>query len=177
MKDEKRIIGEFMEISADILQNQLNSKLPAFLAKIISKHQRKKLIKSCKKFRNSNYILDKYNISELIYYVYNNYPPKGEYGSICFAKIDPETTDRVECVVMHGDKERIVKAIITIDLKLPTFELTIYDEYDDKNNNYYIEVEKLSTPGKKTEEPVVYINNILRNTMCDYINGIITKYL
>ena len=49
IEDGTRLIGDFLEINADIVERRFKSKLPRLLANIEEKHSRNKLIKTAKK--------------------------------------------------------------------------------------------------------------------------------
>ena len=81
-----RIIGDFLEVNASILEKRVKSKLPKFISKFIWNKDKKKLLQNIDTLRNSDYILTMENISELSLYVYNNFDDK-KYKSIFLVKL------------------------------------------------------------------------------------------
>ena len=100
-----RIIGDYMEINSDIVVREFNSKLPKFISKWISRNQRKKLLSSIEKFRNSNYILTWFNLVELFTYIFNNFEPDHSYGIITKVEI---INNKMEALVEYDDYHALV---------------------------------------------------------------------
>jgi hypothetical protein len=82
-----RIIGDFFELNASMIEKREKSKFPKFISNIIWKNDKKKLIKNVESLRNSNYILTMQNIAELSLYVFNNFDDK-KYKSIFLVKVN-----------------------------------------------------------------------------------------
>ena len=86
----ERIIGDFLEINADMIYQRDKSKLPKFLSRLRYKINNKKLIKRVEVFRNSDIYLSKDNIMELFNYLQNTF--ENDYDSIVKASFDKDTT-------------------------------------------------------------------------------------
>lgn len=166
-----RIIGDFLEINADIVQSETNSKLPKFIRKRKSKKTRNKLLKSAKKIKNSNYILTTENLRELFVYVYNNYPPKGQYKSIFMVKADEEAKN-IEAVISFDN----CKAIITIEKGISGFDISISEK---KSDNYTescnIHCNSLYHDNVRSEI-LEKINRKLLDDLSNYVIDIISSY-
>lgn len=165
-KSTNRIIGDFLEINADILLQYQKSKLPEFIKRKISFWHRKKLLKSARKIANSNIILTKDNLGELFAYTYNNFPPKGSFGCIICSKIN-NNEQQIEAVIKFDS----YKAIITIDKDVSTFDLVVsYKNLEDNTNkNCSISCTNLNSDNPITKPLLEKINKRLLLDMSDYI--------
>ena len=83
----KRLIGNFLEINGDIVKLELESR-KNFINKIKFKRMRKKLINHAKRIKKLNLVLTKDNLNELFYFIWNNYPPHGEFKDIKSTRIN-----------------------------------------------------------------------------------------
>ena len=172
LENNGRIIGDFLEINADIVQKRFKSKLPSFLANIDEKYYRNKLIKRAKKMKNSNMILSIYNIYELFVYTYNNFPPDGKYKSIWRSKIMVSDNNVEAEAVIKFDN---ITSIISIDKNEETLDVNILEE----NNQYYTRCNKLlkhSKKGSKIDILLMRINKELLNIITDYIIETLEAY-
>ena len=170
VEDSTRIIGDFLEINADIVERRFKSKLPKILANIEEKHSRNKLIKSAKKIQESNMILSIYNLSELFIYTFNNFPPNGKYKSIMISKVVNDSNN-IEAVIKFED----IVSIINIDKKENTIDVNITQD----NNTFFTRCNGLlknSKKGSRVDIILMRINKELLNTITDYIIETLESY-
>jgi hypothetical protein len=166
-----RIIGDFLELNASMIEKREKSKLPKFIARYIWKRDVKKLLNEVENLRNSGYIMNIGNISELMIYIFNNFDDKS-YKSIKKIKtIDAITYSTMEMVMKFDN----ITAIFDYDNKSDTFELKILtkDELDQKITYEYTLHRMVK---EKTNEVLYKINEELRNIYCDYIVEIISAF-
>lgn len=170
VEDSTRIIGDFLEINADIVERRFKSKLPKILANIEEKHSRNKLIKTAKKIRESDNTLNLYNLSELFIYTFNNFPPNGNYKSIMISKVVDEG-NIIEAVIKFED----IVSIINIDKKENTIDVNITQD----NNTFFTRCNGLlkhSKKGSRVDIILMRINKELLNTITDYIIETLESY-
>lgn len=170
-KNNNRIIGDFFEINADIVQREVTSKLPKFIKHRISYRDRKKLLKAAIKIKNSDHVLNSDNLSEFFIYLYNNFPPNGKYKSVYASKYD-EDLNIIEAIILFDS----CKAVITIDRSSTGFDIRITD----KKTNIFTEssaihCDELSHNGSRSEV-MKKINKRLKSDIADYIIEILQKY-
>lgn len=169
-----RIIGDSLEINADITATYFNSKLPRFISNILAKHYRNKLIKLINKLKTGNKILDIYNISEFLSYVYNNYPPNGTFENVESVRV-METSNRIIGVIKNQDKW-YTKISIIRDMKSDIdFEFFVYDE-NKSVKRYDFKSKIIKTDKSEIEEEVSDLNNILLDNIVKYITDSILRY-
>lgn len=166
-----RIIGDFLEVNASMIEKREKSKFPKFISNYIWKKDKSKLLKNLETFRNSNYILKLENISELALYVFNNFDEKN-YKSIIKVKVDE--------LITYNNMEMILKfenitAIFNFNSNETTFEVKIMELLENDNrNNFNFTLHKLS--GNKNLSILNKINIELKDVLCDYIYEIISSY-
>ncbi len=164
-----RIIGDFLEVNASMLEKREKSKFPRFISNIIWKIDKKKLIKNIEKLRNSGYILSMQNLSELALYVYNNFDNK-KYKSIIKVKMDKMITYNSMEMILKFDNITSIFDFNDSD----TFEIKILEIVDETKNTYNYTLHRLNND--KYNELLYKINEELRNVLCDYILHIILLY-
>lgn len=165
-----RIIGDFLEVNASMVEKRQKSKFPKFIANIIWKNDKKKLLKNIDTLRNSNYSLTMQNISELSLYVYNNFEDK-QYKSIFLVKINELITyDNMEMVLKFEN----ITAIFDFNSNDNTFDIKIMElNENEERNNYNFTLHRLNV----SNIPIIKkINDELKNVLCDYIYDIISLY-
>jgi len=169
-KSMDRIIGDFLEVNASMIEKREKSKFPKFIANIIWKNDKKKLLKNIDTLRNSNYYLTMQNISELSLYVYNNFDEK-QYKSIFLVKINELITyDNMEMVLKFEN----ITAIFDFNSNDNTFDIKIMElNENEERNNYNFTLHRLNV----SNIPIIKrINDELKNVLCDYIYNIISLY-
>ena len=175
-----RIIGDFMEINSDIVVQQFNSKLPKFISKWLATNKRKKLLKTLDKFRNSDYILVWNNIVELLIFVYNNFEPEHKYKVVenvtlmnnkleAFIKFD-----NYQCLIYFEDLP--IDHLDTTDQDI-WFNLKMHEISSRGQEGMDIQLSSLKGSAKRTQELLGELNYVLKNTICDYIEETIQKYM
>ena len=165
-----RIIGDFFEINADILQKELNSKYPKFISKFIANRERNKLLRVVQKLRNSNHILNSSNLVEYISYIQNNLSESNSYKSVFFAKVNEEL-DLAEAIIKFED----VKVLISISLKEQTLDIAIEYVLDNTIKKYNIRCESLNR-NDEIGPFIKIINIVLLNDISDFITEYISAY-
>lgn len=167
-----RIIGDFLEVNADIVSFEHTSKLPKIIKKIISISQRSKLKKSVNKMRKG-FILTTDNISELFVYIYNNYPPHGSFKSIKTCKINDEDAKEIEGVLAFDNHQ----VVITIDKNIPGFDIVVKTRKEDGGiDGISIHIDKMYSDKKHCHDIILKVNEILLNDLCDYILSVLNNY-
>lgn len=171
-----RIIGDFLEINADIVKQEVDSNLPKFLSKMKAKLFRKRLLKSLYKLKSSNYILNSRNLSELFTYTFNNFPPMGEYNSIKHSKIIEDTgySIRSEAVIEFDN----IKCIIYLDSREKYFEINVSQTLENNNKmGFNLSLTELSSEKDQYKDIVSNINDKLVDELVSYIESIIKNYI
>jgi hypothetical protein len=172
--ENNRIIGDFLEINSDIVQQEFESKLPKFMKKMKSKKLRKRLLDNIDKLRNSNMILGTDNLIELFSYVYNNFYPEASYKSIIKCKVDLDK-EEYEAVIQFDNQT----SIITIEKDTyPKFNINskiMISKGASKGIN--IQVHELFSDNPTKNEILSNVNRELLNIICDYIEEIVEPYL
>lgn len=173
MNNDYRIIGDFLEINAQMVNQRETSKIPRFLSILRYKFYKRKLLKSLNKLRKSNHILNMNNLSELFSYTFNNFPPYGDFGHISASKINNSEATELEAIV----KSDSYRAVITIDKKYDNFEISIYNKKSDiSTERISISLDKLYTDIESISEIIDLINKNLLEDICDYIYESISHY-
>lgn len=178
-----RLIGDFLEINADIIYQRQISKLPKLFSNMKAKYYHKKLIKRVNRLKKSNYILTRDNLSELFSYIYNNFPPYGSYKSILTSKINNEDATQVEGVILFGSTELksytniySYKAVISIDNEINKMDVMVNLQKGDDYENLFFEIDKLYSENNKTSEILEILNKQLLDDLTDYILSVISLY-
>lgn len=170
VENTRRIIGDFFEINADILQEELSSKYPKFISKWIANRKRNKLINIANKFRSSNHKLDAYNLIEYISYIQNNYSDTKRYKSVFLAKVSEDL--RIAEAMIKFDN---YKVLISVSLDLKVFDVTIDHNVEGTYKKYDIHCDKLDRDGEIGL--ILYkVNDILLKDISDFIIENISAY-
>jgi hypothetical protein len=166
-----RIIGDFLEVNASMIEKREKSKLPKFISNYIWKRDRNKLLKNIDTLKNSNYVLSLENISELSLYIFNNFDDK-KYKSIIKVKIDKLITYENMEMLLKFDN---ITAIFEFSANETTFDVKIMElSENDTRNNFNFTLHKLSS--NKSFSILDRINTELKNVLCDYVYEIISSY-
>lgn len=168
-----RIIGDFLEVNADIAKDQFYSKYPNFIAKFIAKLQRKKLLRSVHKLRKSNIVLDYNNLYEFFILLYTNYPPEGTFGDVV--------------KVLYSEEKGILEGVLKFD------NYSVLISLDDHSNGFFdlkakktengistgldLSSRQLSTKKKEYEDIYNTVNKQILENMCDYITTVIENFI
>lgn len=174
MTNDSRIIGDFLEINADIIEHGANSKLPKFLINMRKKKYKNRLHKSILKLANSNLVLNKDNLAEYFVYLYNNYSPNGAFRSTFKVSVLGEDFERMEAVIKFED----IMAIIKINQEdQEGFEITARTNGLGNENSFgfSIRATKLSS-GKPDVRPLIeQINKQLLQDMSEFLMDLIFR--
>ena len=81
-----RIIGDFLEANALLVEKRTKSKLPKFISRVFYKKEVNKLIAMIRKLRESDYVLDAKELIELFTFINNNFD-NHSYKSIIAVKV------------------------------------------------------------------------------------------
>mgnify|MGYP004507037313 CR=1 FL=1 len=166
----KRLIGNFLEINGDIVKLETESR-KNFINKIKFKRMRKKLIDHTKRIKKLNLVLTKDNLNELFYFIWNNYPPNGEFKEIKSTKINHEE-DYIESKIEYEDYQIIIT--IYQDEDDIEFQIRSSNQEDDKKN-INISRKDVSDDGE-FKSIFETLNSKLLELISDYILEIIIKY-
>ena len=171
-----RIIGDYLEINSDIVAREFNSKLPEFISKWISKKQRKKLLSSLYKFRDSDYVLDWINLIELFTYVYNNFEPDHSYGVINNTVLSSE--GRLEAFILFDNYQCLIYFDqLPINYSEEDIKFNLKMRNINANNGIDIYLTKLKGTSKQVQDMVSELNYVLKNTITEYIESTLKKYM
>ena len=168
-----RIIGDFLEINADISRDQFYSKWPNCIARFVATRQRKRLLGSINKLRKSNIVLDYNNLYEFFILLYSNYPPEGSFGDVV--------------KVLYSEEKGILEGILKFD------NYNVLISLDDHSNGFFdikakktengltngIDLSARQLMSKKKEYESIYrdINKQILENICDYIEIIVKNFI
>lgn len=180
LENTNRIIGDFFEINSDIVYNEHTSKFPKFIARLISKYYRNKLIKKVDELSGNNMILETENVSEIFAYLYSSFPPKGKFGCIrlvSFNSISQTYTSTISFNVDNDAQISSISGIITIDPLDPGMSIQLIS-YNSKNESkgINIQTDTLSTNNPMFSKVFEYLNYNLIETMKEYIKINLLKF-
>lgn len=179
----ERIIGDCFEINADIIQSSINSKLPRFIADTREKYYRNKLIKVVKKLKKANIPLNRSNLIEFFSYLYNNYSLYNTEDSKCkfiewVKHLETDDLDIWEAKIsdLCEYDNRTIKCIIKIDAKEEKMQLLIGIYSEETIDSYDIWCSKIETSNSELREYVRIINNMLIESIYEYIINSLEYY-
>ena len=172
INSSSRIIGDFIETNAFILEQSTNSKLPKFITKNNKKRKINKLIKICKKLRESSFILNTQELYELFNYIYNTKDTHSFKSIITIKMVDVGIYTSIETAVNTDNFNSIIR--INTD-NLDTFEL-IAKEKEIDSIGVNLTLNKLYDDNPKRSKLLYDINKELREILCDYIIEILEIY-
>ena len=175
----ERIIGDFLEINADMIYQRDRSRLPKFLSRLRYQVNNKKLLKRVEVFRNSDIYLSKENIIELLNYLQNTFDDI-HHNNIVKASFNNDTT-----ITIYSFDNYIIDASVTFDHdnflgvinieppnnKFMEIRIRYYDDNEKIINNYNYSIQKFDN-----RFVLERINFILRNFIADYIKSILDTY-
>lgn len=163
----ERIIGDFLEINSDIIEERFYSKLPKFIAKYIENRQKKKLIKTVLKLSEYNLFLKKDNIYELALYIYNSFREDG-YKNIYLITYFPRLNNRYIISVNIDDN---YSAILTVDRESEKININITKV--EKINVYGYDFDltelKINSGNREIYKVIEKLNNILVDITISFI--------
>lgn len=168
-----RIIGDFIEVNAAIVNDQYYSKYPKFIAKIIAKQQRKKLLKAVKKLRNSNLILNSNNLYEFFIILYNNFPPEGKFGDIVRVLYNQEQNSIEGALIF--DNYTVLISMVHSDTGL--FDIKAKKTMNGDSIGIDLTTKELTSKNKDYEDIYKTINHQILYNICDYIEYTINLYM
>lgn len=168
----ERLIGDCLEINADIIDTRFHSKLPKFIANLRAKYYMNKLIKTAEKIAAANTPLDKENIQELAMYLFNNYKPHGEYKRISYTKFMNSGY-----YIMKLDVAKDFTSIFTIPETGDRFTLNIRAANNDGGfEGYELELKTLATEKDDIKDKLLLINQALVQTISEYVIDTVLAY-
>lgn len=165
--DATRIIGDFLEVNADISYNEATGKGLKFIKKWRANKQRKKLVDMVTEFVKSPYILNRDNLYEAFVYFFNNrdiYTPK--YLKVFKADEDKMENDRYEGVVSM-DK---INCLIHLESNKNTVDIVL--QYNDPKGEFSkisITRDKLEDFSSPLSDKIQFVNTYLKAEIGDYI--------
>lgn len=169
----ERLIGDFLEINANIVQDEFESKIPKFIKKFKYKKLRQRLLDNVDKLRQSEIILNTDNLIEYFSYIVSNFYPETKYGVITKCRVD-EASGLYEAVLSFENQS----AIISIDKsRYPKFNVSSRIILEDETaSGINIETEQLQSDTYKKDKILGRINNMLLNDICNFITDRIKPY-
>ena len=182
-KDTNRIIGEFLEINSDIVKAEFdNEQLSNWycLLKIWNRYHyertRKKLLKMARNIPKLNIALNKYNLSELFVYMYNNFPPNGSYECIKSVSMNEDEYEYITSNIVFDSYSIAITIYSNNENK---FELTATEKKPDSTyGTFHVELEDLSyQSSSKLNDIVLELNTELLKCISDYIVEVVSAYI
>jgi len=172
MNDSSRIIGDFMEIHSDIIEEEFNSKSPKFIKRMKKKKYLKRLKKSITKLATSNIILDRDNLAEYFVFLYNNFSPSGTFRSTYRVYQRGEDYERMEAVLKFED----IYALIKINQEDPDgFEIVVRKNGvgDQEQKSCSVRVNRLHSNNPYTQDLLSIVNSQVLEDMSEFLDKII----
>lgn len=174
MTNNSRIIGDFLEINADIIEHGAKSKLPKFIINLRKKKYKNRLKKSIQKLAESNMILDRDNLAEYFVFLYNNFPPNGNFKSTYQVKTMGEEFERMEAVLKFED----IMCLIKINQDDPEgFDINARTNGlgDESAHGFDIRALKLDSIKPDVKPLISMINKQLLKDMSDFLMDLIFR--
>lgn len=172
----RRIIGDFLEINADIVREETESKYPRFISHFIAKRHRKRLLRLLDKFYKNKSILNTDTLSEYFIYCFNDYPPKGSHKSVFRSHVKELGYHReIEAVI----KFETIYCIISIPGDSDGFDITVRDKDPEtgNTNSCTIHSDRLTSKNSKTKSLLEKVNEQLIEDIYYFIKEKIENYL
>lgn len=162
--NKDRILGDFFEINADTVKYETESKLPKFILNIKVNNLRKKLIKKAESLRG-HIILNRNNIYELLNYILD-YNDENKYGCISLIK---RGEDSIEALIIHDT----TKCLLFLDNSLEEMDISLETRNkNDEGVNF-----KIRRKALMGNEQLIQLNDLLTDTLVDFLTSIIKLYL
>ena len=177
-KDSNRIIGDILEINSDIIRQRVESTSPKFITKLKESHYRKRLDKAIKNIRKQDMILNKFNIQELLYYVYTYNDIKYDYIQLIkTSNIGNISTITAEFLI-ENLREDIsnIKYVLSVSSKEPNISiLNIIHKKDGTVETNTIRIEALYIENKDSD--LYYAISILNSYLLEVMEKFLLNYL
>lgn len=160
MKDPaflERVIGDILELNGELVSIIHNASDKNFIVRYVAKRNvkksRKRITAYVEKLKAGNVQLSRDNLVEFFTYTFNNYPPKGNFGSVQLSTvtIDDYHTE-AEAYIVFDD----YKCIITIDTTMDNFKVVIRHSTKDGNRNCNIQC----NGGLLTTNATMYLDDL-----------------
>ena len=175
LNDTSRIIGDYLEVNADIVTFRFRSKYPRFIKRILVNQKYKKMLNSLEKFRNSEYVLNVNNLYEFFIYIFNNYPPYGNYHSIDSIVIKPIELGKKQ-IEAKVSFDKIV-SWITIEEEGTSFEIIAKElNKSEEQTGINISLQAMQSKSHGANQLLQKINKQLKEEIYQYIFDIISNY-
>lgn len=170
-----RIIGDFLEVNADIVSEEFYSKKPKFIKKILSRKYRKRLLRAITKLKDSDYILNSMNLREYFIYVFNNCSGSngGCYRSIKVVKYIEEVGEME--VIMIWDNYNIIFTFNNPEDEY--FQMTVKWKENDNERRATVSLKDFRTNKYEFVDLYKTINIHIKDEICSYVEDIIKQYL
>ena len=173
MEERNRIIGNCLELNSDILKMRFEDiKTPKPILLIKENYYRYRLKKSVYKLEKANIPLNKENLLELFTYIFNNFPPYGNYKNIKhIMHVDNENMNIWKAVIRYS--EDIVYSI-DIDNNDDVFIVAIVVK-DEDNSRFTTTayLKELYSKKENIHNHIYNLNKLLINIIKDYIINVI----
>lgn len=172
-EETTRIIGDFIELNADIIFYKYLIKGPKWYRTFRTNQKYKRLLNALEEFHKSKFILTYQNVAELFIYIYNNFPPKGSYNSIKSTKIVGE-----DARLVYGDLsfENCI-AYITINRSTGIMDIDAkMKKPDGSSNGCHISLSSLKTDNALVKDIIDALNRQLIEEIYNYIYFTIDQF-
>lgn len=168
-----RIIGDIIELNAEIVSKRINSKFPSLISNYIANRDRRKLLKIIDKFGKSDYILNKNNLFEFFIYIYNNFEGSS-YG--CIKKVAYMVNKNISTIYADITIENVDFNITLSSDSNDIFIHCCIKYYTGLRESFSVQLDKLITNKDKLDEVIYKLNKQLLLNLSKYSESCISKY-
>lgn len=176
-KDSNRFIGDILEINSDIINQRIESKSPKFITNIKEKIYRRKLDKIIKNIKKQKLILNKFNIQELLYYLYTYNKRYNIIQSIKVSNISDYNIITSELLIEPESSFKDIKYVI--DVSSREKNMTIFIIMHSENGTVItntIRVDSLYY-NNDSETNINFALKTLNNSLLDILEKFLLEYL
>lgn len=168
-----RIIGDLLEINAEINEDIFTSNAPGFIKFFMKKYYTLKMLRIVKKIEVGNVPLNKKNLIELAEYIHNNYQPDCRFLTIKHVRyFEPS-----DSYVMRLEFGNTIVVFNIHDANNPRIEsFTCKITPDNSGKSYEVELKEMITDNPDIKATVITANSELYKVITEYILTIIGKY-
>ena len=168
-----RIIGDALELNAEINEDIFTSKAPGFIKFFMKKYYAFKMSRIVKKIESGNVPLNKKNLVELAEYIHNNYQPDCRFNNIRHVRYFESSDSYLMRLEFNG-------SVLVYNLhdanndKVQSFTCKITP--DNSGKAYEVELKEMITDNPDIKTTVFDANSELYKVIAQYILTIIGKY-
>ena len=170
----QRIIGDALQLNAEINESIFNSKSPRFLKILEKKYYTLKISRIVKKIGAGNVPLTKANLVELASYIYNNYQPDCKFMGIKHVRYFRDS-DSYLMRLEFGNSTLVFNLHDANNSKVNNFTCKVIPD-NGLGKAYEVEIKEMVTDNNEIRHVLIDANTVLYNIIKDYILLIIGKY-